>query len=484
MKILQNMPLPWTFRQLKCIDAVKVIGMKTTCGILCLILALSFLSSCDKHISSGSAQEIRILESIEVDSVTSDFPVSFAFIEKDGQQIIAYYNKNRNMTVASKTLLEGKWNYKVLPTKVGWDSHNRIKMVIDRDNCIHVSGNMHADSMTYFKTTSPFDITTFQQVFPLVSEEDELKCTYPNFLKTPEGQIVYSYRKGGSGNGITITNVYNEETKSFSRLSDKPLFDGLGQMSAYFRGPELGPDGYYHLSWLWRDTPSCETNHDLSYARSKDLVNWETIEGEKFQLPITPDIRDFTVDPVPAGGGVINGAHKLFFGPDNSAILAYMKYDEHGNNQYFIAQEQQGQWRIRQVSDWNYRWEFSGPGSIDFQIKLQDAKVGADGKISIKYWHVNRGDGELVIDLNLLELLEDQSVDVVQEAIAPKALQAPERSEEGMMVHWLEPAGSKDRSGPYYALRWETMGKRRFYKAPETPVKPSSLKLYRFVQSK
>jgi hypothetical protein len=251
-------------------------------------------------------------------------------------------------------------------------------------------------------------------------------------------------------------------------------------MSAYARGPELGPDGYYHLSWLWRDTPHCETNHDLSYARSKDLINWESIDGEQLNLPITPDIKIFTVDPVPPGGGVINGAHKLFFGPEHSVMLAYMKYDNHGNNQYFLAKEQQGSWVINQVSQWNYRWEFSGPGSIDFQIKLKDAKVDSDGNISVQYWHVNRGDGELIVDPSTLQLIEDKSIDVATEAIAPQVLLNADRAEEGMSVHWLQPEAKTERSGTYYALRWETMGKRRFYKAPEIPVKPSALKLYRF----
>ena len=84
--------------------------------------------------------------------------------------------------------------------------------------------------MTYFKTELPLDISTFEKLFPLVSARDEKRCTYPSFLKTPNGQVVFSYRLGGSGNGITITSTYDEKTKTFKRLSDQPLFDGLNQM--------------------------------------------------------------------------------------------------------------------------------------------------------------------------------------------------------------------------------------------------------------
>jgi hypothetical protein len=385
------------------------------------------------------------------------------------------------MTVASRKVSKSKWNYNVLLTKVGWDSHNRIVMAFDRDFCIHISGNMHNDTMTYFRTEKPLDIFTFQKVFPLVSVEDEIRCTYPSFLKTPDGQVIFSYRLGGSGNGITITSFYNEKTKSFKRLSDKPLFDGLNQMSAYASGPSLGADGFYHLAWLWRDTPHCETNHDPSYARSKDLITWETIDGQKLNLPITPKSSQFVVDPVPPGGGVINGAYRLFFDEDNRIYLVYMKYDKNGNNQLFVAKAVNGKWKIEQVSNWNYRWEFKGPGSITFEIKIKNAQV-KDNKITIVYRHKNRGDGELIVDLETLHLIEDNNVELTEKSEFPKELIETERSDEEMTVHWMKLESANQNPNEFYGLRWETMGKRRFYEAPEVPVKPSALKLFKFTR--
>ena len=51
-------------------------------------------------------------------------------------------------------------------------------------------------------------------------------------------------------------------------MLDVPLTDGQGLMNAYQSQPTLGPDGWYHLYWVWRDTPDCSTNHDLSYMKS------------------------------------------------------------------------------------------------------------------------------------------------------------------------------------------------------------------------
>jgi hypothetical protein len=447
------------------------------------IITIYCLTSCKKPSVKEDIEPIggiKILEAIEVDSVVADFPVGFKFITQGEYQYVGYYNKYRELTVASRKKTDSKWRYKILPSKVGWDSHNRIAMAIDRYNCIHLSGNMHNDSLTYFKTTRPNDISSFERVFPQVKLEDELSSTYPNFIKGANDELIFSYRKGGSGNGITISNTYDERTKSFTRLTDQPLFDGLGQMSAYARGPSLGPDNMFHVLWLWRDTPACETNHDLSYARSADLVNWETMAGEKIELPITPTFKDVTADPIPAKGGVINGGAFMFFDKQNKPMLGYFKYDKEGNSQVYITRFEGGEWVIKQVSDWNYRWNFSGPGSITFEIRLNGGSVNDSGQILIDYTHVKKGNGQLVIDSKNLSLIEDRQVEIKEGVEYPEELLPTMSNIDSTSVKWLKSPDAQVGSKDYYALRWETMGKRRFYKEREKPVKPSIMMLYKF----
>ncbi len=425
-------------------------------------------------------KKIKILECFEVDSVPADFPVSFSALSSGDWQFIGYYNKDRALTVASRKIQDKKWSYTVLPTRVGWDSHNTITMAFDRDNCIHISGNMHNDSLYYFKTEKPLDISTFSKVFPQVLAEDELSCTYPHFMKGPGKELIYTYRKGGSGNGYSITNIYNEKTKSFSRLTDKPLFDGIGEMSAYMSGPDLGPDGNYHVIWFWRDTPDCETNHDLSYARSADLVHWESMNGTKFELPITPRINLFTVDPIPAKGGAINGGASLFFDRDKKPFIAYMKYDKMGNSQFYISRIKDNQWINNQISKWDYRWNFSGPGSIESEIRLIGARFLKDGNIAVGYWHIKKGIGELIVNPENLRLIEDRPVTQTENSEFPRELIEPSSKIEGISVKWMKLLSPNENENEYYYLRWETMGKRRFYEPREKPVPPSSMKMYKF----
>ena len=108
----------------------------------------------------------------------------------------------------------------------------------------------------------------------------------------------------------------------------QPFTDGEGAMNAYNVGPVKGPDGWFHMSWIWRDTPAAETNHDLSYAKSPDLINWFTAEGAPISLPIKLSTPGVIVDPVPIKCGMINGNGQIGFDSQNRVILSYHKFED------------------------------------------------------------------------------------------------------------------------------------------------------------
>ena len=221
---------------------------------------------------------VTLAETIDIAPVWSGHPVEFALLTQGDQQFVAFYDAQRNMTIAQRTLGDRAFRLTVLPTKVGWDSHNGIEMAVDDDGYIHVSGNMHAKPLIYFRSTRPLDASTLARV-PAMTGEQENSATYPHFFRGPKGEFLFTYRDGHSGEGNQITNVYDLKTQTWSRLVDEPLFDGEGERNAYPTVPELGPDGFFHVVWVWRDTTSAETSHDPSYARSRDLVHWENSRG-------------------------------------------------------------------------------------------------------------------------------------------------------------------------------------------------------------
>jgi len=412
-------------------------------------------------------------QSIDVAPVWSGHPVGFALLTSGKRQFVAFYDAQRQMTVGSRQLDSDAWHFVRLPSHVGWDSHNYLTMTLDDEGHLHLSGNMHCVPLIYFRTKEPYDIDTFEQVSAMVGRNEQ-RCTYPRFLRGADDELLFTYRDGRSGNGDQIWNVYDPAKKAWRRLLDEPLFSGQGKMNAYFQGPLRGPDGWFHVVWVWRDTADCATNHDLSYARSKDLVHWETSSGKPLALPITLETAEI-VDPVPPGGGIINGNTVIGFDSQQRVVLSYHKFDAAGKTQLYNARREADGWKIYQTSDWDYRWEFQGGGSIPFELGFGPVTAGPEDTLTQKYRHDKHGSGTWLLNeatLRPLGLMRWSSK-------VPKEFGDVESQWPGMTVRTAHDLGRSDEPGVRYVLRWETLGSNRDRPRPGDPPPPSMLRVYR-----
>lgn len=413
------------------------------------------------------------LEVVDVEKVWTGHPVGFSLLTDPPYQYVAYYDADRQMTVVQRRVDGDHWTFTKLPSHVGWDSHNYLTMALDRDGSLHLAGNMHCAPMMYFRTTRPHDAGSLQRVRYMVGPEREQFVTYPVFLRGPQGRLIFRYRDGRSGNGDDIYNGFNESKQQWTRLIDRPLTSGEGKMNAYCSRPKLGPDDRYHIVWVWRDTPDCATNHDLSYARSADLVHWETAGGRAFELPITID-SGAIVDPVPPHGGIINGGFRLGFDRQQRPIIAYHKYDAHGNTQIYIARHEDQRWNVRQISDWDgYRWDFQGGGSIPFEVRLGAVEQTESGvRIGCVY---GRGRASWTVDEETLEPVDGSTRGATSERVTTQRAKARDkadssnrsnispdpRREPDLEVRFAGDVGTSDSASHYYQLRWYTMGPNR-----------------------
>lgn len=405
---------------------------------------------------------------MEVAPVWPGHRVGFAFLTAGNRQFVGFYDEQRRMTIASRTVDSDRWRFARLGSTLGWDSHNGIAMAADREGYLHVSGNMHAVPLVYFRTTKPWDIDTFEAVNRMTGS-DEQRVTYPVFFHGVDGELVFTYRIGSSGDGSQIYNRYDPATRTWKRLLDTPLTSNAGHVSAYLEGPARGPDGWFHLIWVWRSTPDCATNHDLSYARSRDLVHWETSGGKALALPITVSTGE-VVDPVQVHGGMINGGPRLGFDSQKRPVITYYKFDGKGMTQVYAARLEGGVWKIRQVSDWNYRWDFQGGGTIVFEIHVSGVRPGKAGELAMTWEHVKYGRGAWRLRESDFGILGDAPV----ERQWPAALDRVESSFPGMEVQRLtSKAGSTT-----YLLRWETLGPNRDRPRTGPLPAPSMLRVY------
>lgn len=326
-----------------------------------------------------------VLDTVRVDDTWAGHYVGQAMLTIGQHQYVAYYDRDRALTVAHRTLDTAEWTRQRLATTIGWDSHNYVTIATDRDGNLHVAGNMHNHELRYWRTTEPGDVTTLQRVANMVTPRLERSVTYPVFLELGDGTLVFRYREGGSGNGVDVYNRYDEATRAWSALLTTPVLDGEGERNAYAAKPRLGPDGRYHMVWVWREDPIASSTHTVSYARTTDLTSWEDSAGEPLALPITLGTSD-AADPVEPEGGAINNNVQVGFDAAGSPVVAYHKYDEEGNTQVYVARPDDSEdgWQQVQVSRWTGAWDFSQPGTLVFQVEVYWApKLTEDGRIRL-----------------------------------------------------------------------------------------------------
>jgi len=413
---------------------------------------------------------------LKIDTVPAGFRVGFCLLTHGHKQYVAYYDAQHQMIVASRTVDTSKWNYTKLPTKIGWDSHNYITMAMDDDGHLHLSGNMHVVPLIYFRTTKSGDASTLTRIDRMTGHEEK-RCTYPNFMRGPSNELIFHYRSGSSGRGNEIYNVYDLKSKTWTRLLDKPLTNGRGKMNAYLSGPKLGPDGRYHMIWVWRDTSDCSTNHHLSYARSPNLRDWETAGGHNVPLPLTIDEKRLYVDPIPPKGGILNGGAKLGFTSTNAPVVSYYKYDKNGKHQMYVAAFSGGKWRSKQLTDWDYRWDFSGGGSLpSVEVSVgAPHRIGA-GKMRVSYRHKKYGSGYK--EFKEADLRPDPVKSIpIRTRAEPKSkgpgvpgdLREVTSKFPGMRTMISGDIGAPSVPNTTYVIRWESLSANRDRKPPKIP---------------
>ncbi len=393
----------------------------------------------------------------EIERVWSGHAVNFAIAVSEKTLYAAYYDAQRKLTVVSRRKAGTKWRQQKLEVVTGWDSHNYVTMALDAAGHLHVTGNMHNDPLVYFRTRRAGDITSLERVPVLVDANLEQRMTYPVFIRRGD-RLVLKYRDGGSGNGNEIYDEYDAASRRWRALLTTPMVDGEGQRNAYFVGPRLGPDGLFHLAWVWRETPDAETNHDLSYARSRDLVNWERSDGTPLKLPITLKSSEI-VDPVPVEAGMINNNTVVGFDALGRAMITYHKFDAQGFTQVHVARREATGWTISQISDWrDFRWNFRGRGSLHSRLIVSGAEPAGDGYLRVPVIRDGRP-SDLLIDARTLERIADRPADTLTEMLR---LQVTVPS--GMQLNVVE-----DASGSGYALAWATRPPQRDLASEDIP---------------
>ena len=249
-----------------------------------------------------------------------------AIVSQGDHQYLAYYDARRNVCVSRRSLPDGKWETIRFTDYLfeSQDAHNTISMgICPNDGTIHLAFDHHGDPLHYRVSrkavaTAPESVDWDTSLFsPITSELEQgkpIRITYPRFFQTPDGELQFCYRRGGSGNGDRMLVDYQSGTGKWTNTrqidSGKGDFeDDLGQSStrcSYPNGYTYGPEGKLHVTWVWRET-GADPNHDMVYVYSEDLGRtWLNNDGQKINGPPGVNAPGVTVVDIPRTMGLMN----------------------------------------------------------------------------------------------------------------------------------------------------------------------------------
>jgi hypothetical protein len=275
------------------------------------------------------------------------------------QQFASYYNANGHIVIAQRTI--GKTDWKQTVTDMTGnikDAHNMISMIADGEGYLHISWDHHNNVLHYARSKTPYS-ADFEKTTMI--GQNEAKVSYPQFFKMPDGNLIFMYRDGASGNGNLVIDSYDAKAQKWSQIHAN-FISGQGKRNAYWQAC-VDPKGAIHVSWVWRESPAVETNHDICYARSDDGGHtWTKSDGTAYTLPITADTAEI-VSPIPQKHDLINQTSMCTDTDGRPVIATYFRPEEGKPVQYFVIRFDGKKWQTIQVTDRKTDFSLSGGGS-------------------------------------------------------------------------------------------------------------------------
>jgi hypothetical protein len=289
-------------------------------------------------------------------------------------QYIAFYSEDAHVVLAKRKLGTTKWRiYKTPYTGNTKDAHNGISIAVDGSGLLHMSWDHHCDPLNYCRAVAPgsLELTGRMQM----TRENESKVTYPEFFNLPNGDLLFLYRDGSSGNGNTMLNRYDVTARRWS-VVQHPLIDGQGQRNAYTNQIAVDGDGSWHISWCWRETGNVATNHDICYAKSPDGgKTWFKSTGERYILPITADNAEY-VRHIRQNSELINQTSMTVDSKGRPLIATYWRPDGTKIPQYHVTHYDGERWKTTPITRRKTPFSLSGGGTK--RLPISRPKILAD----------------------------------------------------------------------------------------------------------
>jgi len=347
-----------------------------------------------RAILRGSAESVRIT-TLEPgwarSSVNAVIFRQHGLVTHDSIQYAAFYDANGSVALARRRIDAAVWEVRTTPYRADvTDAHDAISIGVDGGGFLHVSWGMHDESLRYARGRSPgaLDLT---EPLPMTGR-DESSVSYPQFYELPNGDLLFLYRDGSSGDGDVVLNRYFTETGEWAPVHH-PLIDGEGSRNAYPNRMAVDSEGGLHLSWTWRETWDVATNHDILYAYSPDGgESWQRSDGAPFDLPITASGAEVAV-AVPMGRGLINQTTMAVDEEGHPFIATYWMPERSDVPQYHLVWHDGARWHANTIGERATPFDLSGGGTRRIPMSRPLVLTGPSGQVYVVFRDEERGGG-------------------------------------------------------------------------------------------
>jgi len=349
-----------------------------------------------------------VAKTVALDRIWAGVAVPLGAVRHDNHIFVAYYDAHRWFTVADVDLVTDMIQRIRLPNQfAGWDAHKTTAIGVDENGLLHVAGDMHVTPLIYARSDKPWSLKGLDRLRPMTAR-NERHATYPTFVHLADGRLLFSHRVGKSGDGSFYLDL-------FDHGQWRPLFKGPfstatwhgGTVNAYPSNFTMGPNHVIGTAIVWRGAMNAAANFKLSYVQTRDLIHWTTAGGRPVALPISPDEADI-VDNVEESDGLLNN-QKMAFDNSGAPIIAYSRYDRHGDNQVFLARWNGKEWLVRAITHWNARWQIGGGGTLPGNVEFTPPETRSDGLVDVQTTHWKFGTERWTIDPTTLTVVQASS---------------------------------------------------------------------------
>jgi len=306
-------------------------------------------------------------------------------------QVIAFYDADRYVVLGKRKLGSADW----LLARTQYqgntaDAHNSISIAVDGDGYLHMAWDHHNNALRYAKSVAPLSLQMGNKS-PMTGKAEN-RLSYPEFYSLPNGDLLFFYRDGGSGQGNLVINKYNTAKREWTQLHQN-LIDGEKARNAYWQAC-TDQQGVIHISWVWRESPDVASNHDLCYARSKDGgISWEKSTGEKYNLPITTATAEYAFR-IPQKSELINQTSMIADEKGAPFIATYWRDEASSVPMYRVVYLDKKKWYLSTLQIRNTPFSLSGGGSKRIPIARPQILVKGAGKnagVSVVFRDEERG---------------------------------------------------------------------------------------------